>query len=75
MHDVCHYEDDGYMFEGSIEYDTFHVQCIAEANIETKDRHMSMLSSNLIIHEFLFLTITNPRSIYIYYLIGIDAII
>ena len=70
MHDVCQYADDGFMFDGSIEYDSFHVQCIAEANIQTKDRHMSKwesaipLISNPIIHEFLtyFLTITNPHS-------------
>ena len=36
MHDVCHYADDRYMFEGSIEYDTFHVQRTAEAKIQTK---------------------------------------
>ena len=33
--------DDGYMFEGSIEYARFHVQRIAEAKIQTKGKHMS----------------------------------
>ena len=33
--------DDGYMFEGSIEYASIHVQHIAEAKIQTKDKHMS----------------------------------
>jgi len=41
MHDVCHYADHGYMFVGSIEYDSFHVQRIAEAKIQTKFKHMS----------------------------------
>jgi hypothetical protein len=41
MHDVCHYVDEGYMFQGSIEYASFHVQCIAEAKIQTKFKHMS----------------------------------
>ena len=62
MHDVCHYVDEGFMFEGSIEYASFHVQRIAEAKIQTKFKHMSkweiakiilFLSSNPIIHEFL----------------------
>ena len=41
MHDVCHYVDEGFMFEGSIEYASFHVQRIAEAKIQTKFKHMS----------------------------------
>ena len=41
MLDVCHYVDEGYMFEGSIQYTSFHVQRIAEAKIQTKFKHMS----------------------------------
>jgi hypothetical protein len=45
MHDVCHYADDGYLFEGSIEYASYHVQHIAEAKIQTKGKHMSKWES------------------------------